>query len=460
METSLQHASSSFADSIIGDFNKLTSDQAFDVLGVKAWHVLQIRYNKVLAAQGGELTYPTSLSVAFNKLTRALLAAFHDAVLQAVNEEPPKSDQDTVLSNLALYVPQADIASGWPWTSFQRNQKILTATFWRCLSKFRLPDFQTVSIDNKTVRIPDLVTNFNLAWRDGARAGFLTNSTNINLVDAWELQNLVRSGELPFDIAQFRGEVFGRTLKFCQNRYDQAACESGGLDLPLPLSEHLLLNLRENDFRFLPLWAGGDDDGSGGVFQTVVPAAEMGPNGPGPVYHTGYTVASEVSGHEELNFETLSLGSTEKGLRSDAAKDSASTIISDHDVLSVSGSFESEAFTTADDGDFFAAAHHSRNRAFPDAADEIIRQAGYEVRDEVIEAAILQEQRHRDEALSRLGVLIDLGADSEPAQKITPTGKGAVSYSISADISVADSDPRSEAESAPASTTASDFSLI
>ena len=57
-----------------------------------------------------------------------------------------------------------------------------------------------------------------------------------------------------------------------------------------------LLCLTDAEYKFLPLWAGGDDDGSGGVVDTDLPPAIYGgPSGPGPSYHTGSTVGSRAS---------------------------------------------------------------------------------------------------------------------------------------------------------------------
>jgi hypothetical protein len=66
-----------------------------------------------------------------------------------------------------------------------------------------------------------------------------------------------------------------------------------------------LISLSDKEYAFLPLWAGGMDDGSGGVFAGTVPPAERGgPSGPGPAYNTGSTINSAAS--SELNFETES----------------------------------------------------------------------------------------------------------------------------------------------------------
>jgi hypothetical protein len=54
-----------------------------------------------------------------------------------------------------------------------------------------------------------------------------------------------------------------------------------------------LFSLTDDQFRFLPLWAGGNDDGSGGVFTDQnIPVMETGGfSAPGPAVHTG-SVAS------------------------------------------------------------------------------------------------------------------------------------------------------------------------
>ncbi|KAJ5097900.1 hypothetical protein N7532_004901 [Penicillium argentinense] len=54
--------------------------------------------------------------------------------------------------------------------------------------------------------------------------------------------------------------------------------------------------LTERQLRFLPLWAGGDDDGSGGVFSENIPIMEDGGfSTPGPAIHTGSVASTEES---------------------------------------------------------------------------------------------------------------------------------------------------------------------
>lgn len=65
------------------------------------------------------------------------------------------------------------------------------------------------------------------------------------------------------------------------------------LETPLRRSTHLALGILEEEFKFLPLWAGGRDDGTGAVFADMsVPDTDMGAIEPGPKYRTGQTIAA------------------------------------------------------------------------------------------------------------------------------------------------------------------------
>ncbi|KAK5624298.1 hypothetical protein RRF57_000014 [Xylaria bambusicola] len=53
----------------------------------------------------------------------------------------------------------------------------------------------------------------------------------------------------------------------------------------------LILGLSDEEFKFLPLWAGGLDDGTGGVYQDEIPNAVHGfPIEPGPIFITGESI--------------------------------------------------------------------------------------------------------------------------------------------------------------------------
>ena len=82
---------------------------------------------------------------------------------------------------------------------------------------------------------------------------------------------------------------------------------------PLGLSE-VLVSLEDSEFKYLPLWAGGCDDGSGGVYDDDVPIATSGFSHPGPNVHlgSGSSAASSefdfIRGAHSHNTSTLTLG--------------------------------------------------------------------------------------------------------------------------------------------------------
>ena len=69
-----------------------------------------------------------------------------------------------------------------------------------------------------------------------------------------------------------------------------------------------LVCLEESEWKYLPLWAGGNDDGSMGVYNDDLPTAEHGFTTAGPGIHDGSTPASSIKTPSE--FELVSDGST------------------------------------------------------------------------------------------------------------------------------------------------------
>jgi hypothetical protein len=117
------------------------------------------------------------------------------------------------------------------------------------------------------------------------------------------------------------------------------------IEPPLNMTRHMLLTLDNNELKFLPLWAGGCNDDTGGVFEAELPPASWGPNGPGPAYHTGNTIpsTSSVSGSLAHEFSTMKFkGSTVVG--SLDAQDSISTVFAPGHVIADNVSIASESF--------------------------------------------------------------------------------------------------------------------
>ncbi|OAA61398.1 hypothetical protein ISF_05477 [Cordyceps fumosorosea ARSEF 2679] len=117
-------------------------------------------------------------------------------------------------------------------------------------------------------------------------------------------------------------------------------------DLWTVSTKHFLLSLTSNETKFLPLWAGGLNDGTGGVFEDQLPPAEMGPDGPGPSYHTGITIASDASSMSGSLSERMWALSMRGSLTAASmeVRDSASTVYRPEKVIADDKSVLSESF--------------------------------------------------------------------------------------------------------------------
>ena len=63
--------------------------------------------------------------------------------------------------------------------------------------------------------------------------------------------------------------------------------------------------LQDSEWKYLPLWAGGNDDGSGGVYIEQPPIADLGFSTPGPEVHTVDTPAPSTISPSEADFEIV-----------------------------------------------------------------------------------------------------------------------------------------------------------
>ncbi|MCJ1451457.1 hypothetical protein MMC28_001794 [Mycoblastus sanguinarius] len=103
-----------------------------------------------------------------------------------------------------------------------------------------------------------------------------------------------------------------------------------------------LVCLQDDEWKYLPLWAGGNDDGSNGVFNDDLPIADYGFSSAGPEVHTGMSIPSSratsefdvvSSGSDSTSFNTST--ATNRGFSDDIrrghvyAADSAGTASSD-----------------------------------------------------------------------------------------------------------------------------------
>lgn len=171
----------------------------------------------------------------------------------------------------------------------------------------------------------------------------------------------------------------------------------------LNITRYLLLTLTNDELKFLPLWAGGCNDGSGGVFQAFVPDTEMGPNGPGPAYHTGITIPSNpssISGSMLDDMRTMRvMGSTTAG--SVDVHDSISTVYRPDRVIADDVSLASESFT-AGGSDYQAARFEApaEHQGIGQALDTLVDTTDTESDTTTTEMDFMTDDNDEDEDMS------------------------------------------------------------
>ncbi|KAI1756918.1 hypothetical protein F4782DRAFT_207359 [Xylaria castorea] len=250
-ETCIQHAAQKLAQRASSLYAQLMSDDVNTFLGIKQWPASS-----------------PSLCLALRTYIRKVVSdamSDDDMVLtrEIENIEPMMKEYDL---NRARYVPTVDLVPTKEiYLGLSPQQCLLTCAFWRRLSEFASVFgklYYHVRFD--MVQIPQIP-------------------------DGTELK-AQQSTPIIFDREVFHSEFLAAILDL------GAKWTSGELEINIPRNGFLVLNLSDEEFKFLPLWAGGLDDGTGGVYQTDIPDAERGfPIAPGPGFYTGETIPDDRS---------------------------------------------------------------------------------------------------------------------------------------------------------------------
>jgi hypothetical protein len=345
---------------------------------------------------------PTSpLQAAHRNLTTALLATFRGWVDKALEPDHFRnryggSFADLLEAQRRHYISTMDlkplITLYW---ALNPTQKALTPFFWdtlagtETLSEFRATAPRLPGNGNgngiNARSLTRLAEAFNTALRRALVNSAFSPQDAPFPPDTPLLANLdFAHHTTDFDLSDFHASLTDATKMLCaaalpRTRYmdvDSYGGSSGGggvaCGVPFFLSDHLLLTLDEKELNYLPIWADGLDDGSGGVFQEAIPPAEMGPSEPGPGYHTGWTEAGTEAGTEgggtvrgvaesstmeasDLGLGGLSLGGSGgsgtvgRSLRVQESGASSSAMEGRVGVVSVPSLSASESFTVEDE---------------------------------------------------------------------------------------------------------------
>jgi len=362
-EDPIEHASRAFADRMKAKLDSLRSDTVFETLNIDEWAKLQY-YTKLIAdTAAASVTYSpllTSLLEDLIKLKNALLNDLHDHIKNCIFLGPAARLDGLITAQRAHYCPKDKQTPAVSLVERLNDyQRACLPFFWYHLKDMFAPYHTFRYHTYKREYLTHIAAAFNERLHEAITKGYLT----VPLADFRE--HLLRT-TYSFDDKLFHTQLDLELSTLSLQATGFRDSEADGIQLLM--SDHLLLTLEEGETKYLPLWAGGFDDGSGGVFQDEVPPADMGPSEPGPHYHTGRTIASSSSkgggedtdassstvdyaGSSTATFSDLGVGGLDlednTTARSTAAQGSAETTMGRRSGVI---SLPSEGFTSGDEG--------------------------------------------------------------------------------------------------------------
>ena len=266
----VDYAARAFVERMTGHLEMLRSDTVFDRLDppIIEW--------KWLKGLGRKIDHSTSISlgISYDLLVESLITVQHRRVTHALQDPiSPYRLVQAVEAQRRHYLSKTERAPlEVVYHSLSPSQKALTPFFWRSLGVHR--DFHSWEYAfNKGQSLLSIASEFNKLLMEEISKGHIQTSCET------------------FNLGVFYHQLKKAITALC----DSFLYREREDPIQLVLSDHLLSNLNEAELNYLPIWANGLDDGSGGVFQDIIPPAEMGPSEPGPAYHTGYTVATDTT---------------------------------------------------------------------------------------------------------------------------------------------------------------------
>ncbi|KAL2120782.1 hypothetical protein VTJ04DRAFT_4809 [Mycothermus thermophilus] len=309
----VEYASRAMVERMNANYQLLLSDDLFDLLpgDNKEWK--KLKYYGTLIA---DLDPQHLLVKRYNDLLAALKTAMRHWVNKALKPHSLSSGLYAKMESLLEhqrrhYIPAAEYKSLFElYLALHPQQRILTPFFW---SHLEWPESERKFTETFSHVLPRplvwYVADFNAelecALQKPPSPAFERSTFEAALRAEFEegtyLDNDFITDHFFYHLRQSLSE-FSRSV--CGHRLHGYPRDSDS-GVPFLLSDHLILGLSDKEMNYLPIWAGGLDDGSGGVFQEVIPPAEMGPSEPGPAYHTGYTAAgTETDAMTDATFIT------------------------------------------------------------------------------------------------------------------------------------------------------------
>lgn len=299
IQTAIEHGGRALAERVLGTVAHLRSDQVFDWLDLDEWRKVKLLEERATSSLG---TGPESQGIgkildAYRALKEALLRFVRERVQDALSIQGELGSIDSYTESMKCFTSSSqrvvingtqctECAWGFSplWESvLNDNQKALTSVFWRRLGT-RWPAVVHATAA-RHIEFTRLARELN-----GALNGW-----------GFNIPNYVPEY---FDISRFFGQLeekmSGRICApmWASSSDEDCSAQQYSAQHHFTISSHMLLGLSDDEMRFLPLWADGLNDGSGGVYdigEVPPPMSGLGPSGPGPSFHTGQTVGTETT---------------------------------------------------------------------------------------------------------------------------------------------------------------------
>ncbi|KAI1779735.1 hypothetical protein F4818DRAFT_151311 [Hypoxylon cercidicola] len=295
LQTIVQYAAHKLADRVQQTHTRLSSDGFYEFFPVgeqrklmQVGNLIKKALSALLNSSDGQPP-PQEYSLRAIRLYKLLklsaslseaLLAYKNYILHKAEKAPPSNTQQRDFDcNRRCYVPRATWSpTALIYSNFSTTQRLLTPCFWDHMLD-DVPDTYEPHEPSEFLSVSVSASAFNDKLEEAAP--LLRFENDYTFANPGSL--------LYFNVQQFRCEFTASMHKL------RIAWTQPDLETPLNRTQHLALGLSDDEFQYLPLWAGGLEDGTGGVFEPAVPDAVLGPIGPGPAYHTGDTVATDTS---------------------------------------------------------------------------------------------------------------------------------------------------------------------
>lgn len=429
----IQHAARAMVERVSRPVNLLVSDTIYDDLMVPEW----LRLQKLI---GMLESRPDDLDSRWAKISAVSLAGalkklWKKHVVHNLLQKPLDADVLTKIDDhRATYVDiQHFNRFEFIYNQFNNVQKALCPFMYECVGRkwnyigcgftqsSTQPNFYRMAGDLWQILQKILMDNHEFvrdpAWQE------VLNLQRYDPNDRDErltLEDMISGSHNAFD-----PKVFEDTLHpFLRPFYDE--CSRLGLEIQMNMTPHLLLNLHQDELKFLPLWAGGNDDGTGGVFEPSLPPADYGPAGPGPAYHTGITIPSDASstaGSVSSVLRDLRLGGGSTiGPGSVDVQDGISTVFNPNKVVADDISIRSESFT--DGGSDYGNARFAvlaDGQSIADAVGAVVLDETPD-RSDAGTSATLEDGDDLDEVMTEMGPEDSISREATPEYVVAGSG--------------------------------------